>query len=48
MTKLFVKDKKVVSLSYDPFKETADVNVEDNTFPRVNEPTRFEKFKEKK
>lgn len=45
VTKLFVKDKKVVSLTYDPFKETADVNEEDNTFPRQDTPTRFEKFK---
>lgn len=48
VTKLFVKDKKVVSLTYDPFAETADVNTEDNMFPRVEEPTRFEKFKGKK
>ncbi|WP_421874399.1 M1 family metallopeptidase [Marinoscillum sp.] len=48
VTKLFVKDKKVVSLTYDPFEETADVNTSDNTFPRVDEPSRFEKFKSKK
>ena len=48
VTKMFIKDKKVVSVSYDPFKETADVNEEDNVFPRVDEPSRFEKFKGKK
>ena len=48
VNKMFIKDKKVVSVSYDPFKETADVNEEDNVFPRVDEPSRFEKFKGKK
>lgn len=47
VTKLFAKEKKVVSLTYDPFKETADVNEKDNTFPRQETPTRFEKFKKK-
>ena len=47
VTKLFVKDKKVVSLTYDPFNETADVNTSDNTYPRVDEPSRFQKFKSK-
>lgn len=44
-TKLFIKDKKVVSLSFDPLAETADTNVEDNTFPRKEVPSRFERFK---
>lgn len=43
--KLFVKDKKVVSLSFDPQRETADTEEENNVFPRQNTPTRFEKFK---
>ncbi len=46
-TKLFVKDKKVVSLTFDPDKVMADVNAENNSFPRKTEPSRFEKFKEK-
>ncbi|RED98976.1 M1 family metallopeptidase [Marinoscillum furvescens] len=45
VTKLFIKDKKVVSLKYDPFNETADVEISNNTFPRVETPSRFEKFK---
>lgn len=47
VTKLFVKDKKVASLTYDPFKETADVETSNNSFPRTNEPSRLEKFKNK-
>lgn len=46
VTKVFVKDKKVVSLSIDPFKETADVELSNNTFPRQETKSRFEKFKE--
>lgn len=46
VTKLFVKDKKVVSLKYDPFNETADVEISNNAFPRVETPSRFEKFKQ--
>lgn len=47
VTKVFVKDKKVVSLRYDPFDETADVETSNNAFPRVEDPSRFEKFKGK-
>lgn len=45
--KLFVKDKKVVSLTYDPFNETADVETSNNSFPRQDDPSRLEKFKSK-
>lgn len=45
VTKTFVKEKEVVNMILDPNKETADVSVEDNVFPRKNEPSQFDKFK---
>lgn len=44
-TKTFVKDKEVVNIVLDPNKETADISIEDNVFPRKNEPSQFDKFK---
>ena len=44
-TKTFVKDKEVVNIVLDPKGETADVSLEDNVFPRKNEPSQFDKFK---
>jgi hypothetical protein len=46
-TKVFVKEKEVVSMILDPQKETADVSLNDNVFPRSNEPSKFDKFKTK-
>jgi hypothetical protein len=45
VTKVFVKEKEVVSIVLDPKNETADVSTEDNVFPRSNEPSKFEQFK---
>ncbi len=45
VTKVFVKDKKVTKIELDPNKETADVNIEDNIFPRVKIESKFDKFK---
>jgi hypothetical protein len=47
ITKVFVKDKEVVSMVLDPLQETTDVNAADNVFPRKNEPTKFDQFKTK-
>jgi hypothetical protein len=44
-TKTFVKDKEVVNIILDPKGETADVSLQDNVFPRKNEPSQFDKFK---
>lgn len=44
-TKTFVKDKEVVNITLDPKRETADVNLQDNVFPRKNEPSKFDTFK---
>jgi hypothetical protein len=45
VTKVFAKDKEVTNISIDPFKELADVNKENNSFPRVELESDFDKFK---
>lgn len=47
ITKVFVKNKEVVSIVIDPLKETADVNTEDNVFPKINKGAKFEELKKK-
>lgn len=47
ITKVFVKEKEVVSIVLDPQQETTDVNAADNVFPRTNEPSKFDQFKTK-
>jgi hypothetical protein len=44
VTKVFAKQKKVVNILVDPDKETADVFLDDNTFPRVDAKSRFDSF----
>ncbi len=46
-TKVFVKEKEVVSISLDPQAETADVEAENNFFPRKEIKSKFDQFKEK-
>lgn len=46
VTKLFVKDKEVDSVVFDPFKQLADVDMENNVFPPKGKGnSRFDKFK---
>lgn len=46
VTKLFVKEKEVDSVVFDPFKQLADVDMENNVFPNKNKrDSRFDKFK---
>jgi hypothetical protein len=47
ITKVFVKDKEVANVMIDPNMETADINVEDNIFPKLQQPSRFDDFKKK-
>ena len=47
VTKVFVKEKEVTSVMIDPEMETADINIEDNIFPRVYRPSKFEQFKKR-
>lgn len=46
ITKVFAKDKEVVSVHLDPKRETADIDESNNSWPRKNQATRFELFKE--
>lgn len=47
ITKVFRSPKEVTKFILDPYLETADINTEDNHYPRVKEePSRFEVFKQ--
>ncbi|RUO59085.1 M1 family metallopeptidase [Pseudidiomarina insulisalsae] len=45
VSKLIVTDKEVVSFAVDPNWETADVNIENNFYPRKIIPSRIEAYK---
>ena len=47
VTKVFVKEKEVSNVVLDPQKETADINAEDNVFPKVETITKFDELKKK-
>ncbi len=47
ITKVFMKEKEVANVLIDPDKETADINVNDNSFPRVAQPSKFDEMKKK-
>lgn len=46
VTKVFAKNKQVVSVRLDPFRETGDIDESNNSFPRVIAPSKFEMFKQ--
>ena len=48
VTKVFVKNKEVTSIILDPYKETADIDESNNSFPVREMPTRFQLFKQSK
>ncbi len=47
VVKTFVKEKEVVNIVLDPQKETADISMEDNVFPKVAQPNKFDDLKKK-
>ena len=47
VTKVFVKDKEVTHVMIDPNMETADINIEDNIFPKAQQPSRFDQFRKR-
>jgi len=47
ISKIFIFKKEVLSVSLDPFLETADCEVENNFWPRKAVPSRFDIFEEK-
>ena len=44
--KVIATPKKVTQWTLDPFYEIADIDTENNSFPRVAQPTRFQLFKQ--
>jgi hypothetical protein len=46
-TKVFVKQKEVHTIVLDPHQELADVDAQDNVFPKVAQETKFETFRKK-
>ncbi len=46
VTKVFAKKKEVKSVRLDPFRETADIDEENNYWPRQHVPSRFELFRQ--
>ena len=47
ISKAFVKHKKVVKITLDPMRETADIDTSNNEWPKASEISRFEVFKAK-
>jgi len=46
--KVFLTQKEFASISIDPNLETADVDLSDNHWPRIAQPTRFQVYKKEK
>ena len=46
VSKVFIYDKEVVSFRLDPFLETADTDLDNNTWPRQLQPTRYQLYKQ--
>jgi hypothetical protein len=47
VVKTFLKDKEVVSIKLDPYRETADINESNNTWNTMPEPSKFAVFKQR-
>ena len=45
VTKVFIKDKEVTGIKLDPYKETADVNEDNQNWPVKEMPSKFQLFK---
>ena len=45
VTKLFIKSKKVTSILLDPMRETADIDEKNNSWPRLEQQSKFKLFK---
>ena len=46
ITKVFAKTKEVKSIKLDPYRETGDIDEDNNNWPHTLTPTRFELFKQ--
>ena len=47
VVKTFVKNKEVASIKLDPFRETADINTDNNSWNEMSQPSKFTIFKQK-
>ena len=47
VSKVFILDKEVISFRLDPFLETADTDLDNNSWPARVQPTRYDLFKQK-
>ena len=45
VNKVFIKDKEVTNIVLDPQQQLADVNAENNTFPKQAADSKFDQFK---
>ena len=45
--KVITSDKELIGVTVDPDNETADINQDNNSWPRKDLPSDFEKFKQK-
>jgi hypothetical protein len=46
-SKVFIKEKEVANVMVDPNAETADVDIENNIFPKVSSESKFDEFKKR-
>ncbi len=46
VSKVFAKDKQVISVQLDPNRETADIDESNNNWPRTTTPSKFELFRQ--
>ena len=47
MKKVLVTDKEIISIIVDPDQETADIDLSNNRWPKINEKSEFDQFKAK-
>ena len=47
IVKTFLKEKEVVAIKIDPYRETADIDEKNNQWPLTQEPSKFQLFKAK-
>ncbi|HEX5153604.1 MAG TPA: M1 family metallopeptidase [Parafilimonas sp.] len=45
LSKVFIKDKEVTAIKLDPYKETADINEDNQNWPSIPMPSKFQLFK---
>jgi len=48
VVKTYLKEKEVVSIKLDPYRETADIDEKNNSWPLTTTPSTFELFKSRK